>query len=159
MAGISLLTNKLTIMSRCWILLALLIAACGISRQATEGDAESMVTIVPPEGMVMVWVQTDPVQCLENPWEQWWMIQHPEEEYPKGLPRSIESAEQAIIIEFFSKTGVIIGDVLSIPYPEDAAICDACTCPDGYTLYLQIPEDKVDFMSRQFNFQLADAPK
>lgn len=104
----------------------------------------------------MAWMKTEPIQCLGNDWEKDWLERNNETEdaYPKGKPREIEPVEAAIIQNYFEKQGITVADLDYEPFPEDQMVCEACTCPDGYTLYLQIAEGDRDKM-REFGFERA----
>lgn len=104
-----------------------------------------------------VWLQTDPVQCLGNPWEKAWLEAHDGEyeAYPIGNPREVEAKEAEVIRSFFEKQGIAILEVESKPYPEGAMVCDACSCPQGYTLYLQVREKDMEAL-KQFDFKLSE---
>lgn len=99
-----------------------------------------------------VWVAGEPIQCLSNVWEQDWIEKHGGDAslYPTDI------AEQNKIIDaFFTQQGA---DVSSIARRQlDGAVCLACSCPAGYTLYLEIPEDAVELMS-QYGFRLEAPP-
>lgn len=104
-----------------------------------------------------VWMETDPIQCLGNPWEMDWLENNPSAggNYPKGKPRIIENVESGIILAFFSGKGAVITDIKSEAYPKNTMVCDACTCTDGYTLYLYVNEENAPILKR-FNFSLSE---
>jgi len=81
-------------------------------------------------------MQIEPVQCLGNPWEQDWLEVHgmKYEDYPRGRPRQLEAEEKEIIRSFFEKEGIRIYKIEGIPFPDSVMVCDACDCPQGYTL-------------------------
>jgi hypothetical protein len=87
------------------------------------------------------WMMIDPVQCLENPWEKEWKENNPGNDYPRGDLLVIENDEKLIIEEYFKSKGVNVLDVKSETYTErfgePVSVCEACTCPQGYTLYIQ----------------------
>ena len=90
------------------------------------------------------WVEIDPIQCLGNPWEVDWLQDDDFDNYPWGDAWSIEEPEKQIIKQFYGKQGITIFDVKSEVTHEE--VCEACNCPQGYTLYLQISEDDTDKM-------------
>lgn len=86
-----------------------------------------------------VWMTTDPIQCLENPWEKEWTQQYPNGNYPTGDPRQFEEPEQLILrTHMLDNHDVTILRIRYKPYPEDAMVCEACTCPAGYSLYIEV---------------------
>lgn len=116
------------------LVFAAISTACNGSKQVATEEAPS------------VWMETDPIQCLGNPWEEDWLSKEGREygDYPKGNPRIVEKQEMEIIIDFFKRKGVSVYEVNSKSYPEEMAVCDACTCPAGYTLYLRVPESQAE---------------
>ncbi len=121
--------------------LLLLFFAC---RSNKEGNAREKI-----------WMQTEPVQCLGNPWEQDWLATKGRkyEDYPKGDPRVLEEAEKEIIRSFFEKEGIRIYKVEGVSFPDSVMLCDACDCPQGYTLNVLIaPADSARL--RNFGFRI-----
>ena len=108
-----------------------------------------------PKETGKTWVEIDPIQCLGNPWEVDWLKAHEEEfkdkpygaygEYPRDFNTlELESEEIRIIKDYYQKQGITIFDVKSEWTHE--GVCDACDCPEGYTLYLLISDSDVDKM-------------
>ena len=94
-----------------------------------------------------VWVATAPIQCLGNPWERDWLDAHggdyagyPKDPHTPGL----EPEEIEIIRDFYKRQGVVVSDVTSTRW--DHAVCLACSCPEGYTLYLLVRPEDVETM-------------
>lgn len=86
-----------------------------------------------------VWMTTDPIQCLGNPWEEDWTEQFPNSNYPIGHPRKFEEPEQLILRSYMLEHhDVTILRIRDKPYPEDAMVCEACSCPAGYSLYIEV---------------------
>jgi hypothetical protein len=127
------------------VLLVLAMAGC----QAQDATTSS------PEG---IWMETDPVQCLGNPWEKAWLSNHNGDygDYPKGKPREVEPQEATIIKDFFEAEGIGILDLDWQSYPEDAMVCDACSCPQGFTLYLKVKEQNRKALEA-YGFNLSSA--
>jgi hypothetical protein len=127
--------------------IAAISSACNGSKQAAAEEGPS------------VWMETDPIQCLGNPWEEDWLSKQGREygDYPIGNPRIVEKEEMEIIMDYFKGKGVTVYEVSSKPYPEDMAVCDACTCPAGYTLYLRVPEKQSSILE-DFRFTQSDKP-
>jgi hypothetical protein len=88
-----------------------------------------------------VWIEINPIQCLGNPWEIDWIESHNNNYsgYPRD-PRTpeLEQEEVEIIKNYYKKQGIILLDIKSKQTYED--VCAACSCPQGYTLYLLIFE-------------------
>lgn len=94
-----------------------------------------------------IWMEMQPVQCLQNPWEVEWTTTHPGVTYPRGELNIIEPAEKEIITAYYATQGIPIMEVSSLPPQEGAAVCLACTCAQGYTLKLRIPSTQSDAMT------------
>ena len=93
------------------------------------------------------WVKIDPIQCFGNPWEIDWVKNNQNDNlnYPKNLHSQDLSLEEIEIIKnYYNKQGIQIHD-LKIKWTYDV-VCEACNCPKGYTLYLQISKEDVDKM-------------
>lgn len=120
---------------------------CGSSKKSATEDPTS------------VWMETDPIQCLANPWEEDWLSKPGRDygDYPIGNQRVVEEPESEIIRDFFKRHGITVYEVISKPYPDDMAVCEACTCPAGYTLYLRVPLSDTEKLST-FNFVALSKP-
>ncbi len=83
------------------------------------------------------WVEIDPIQCLGNPWEIDWLKDN--DDYPRDVHTlELEQGEEDIIKEYYLKQGVSILKVES-EWTHDI-VCEACSCPQGYTLYLLVSD-------------------
>jgi len=94
-----------------------------------------------------IWVQIDPVQCLGNTWEVDWMKSHDNNysAYPRDVHTSeLEQEEIQIIKNYYQKQGVTIFEVKS--ERTHGTVCEACSCPQGYTLYLLVSDYDIDKM-------------
>jgi len=102
------------------------------------------------------WVKTDPIQCLGNPWEVDWLKSHGDDyaAYPKG-DRSVGLSDEEIQIikDYYKKQGIVIYDVKWELW--DTAVCMACSCPDGYTLYLLISNSDINMML-EFGYTISE---
>lgn len=106
-----------------------------------------------------VWVEVDPVQCLGNPWETDWLKENNNDydAYPRGHILVIEEPEKKIIKEYYAKQGIEILDIKSEEFSGDFDICEACSCAQGYTLYLQISKKDLQTML-EFGYKLFESP-
>lgn len=82
-----------------------------------------------------VWIKIEPIQCGGNPWE----IDYHQKSNRMEHFRTQNSGEKGITIikNYYDKKGIVILDGVMENFP-DIAVCEACDCPDGYTLYLLI---------------------
>ena len=94
-----------------------------------------------------VWMSIAPIQCLGNPWEIDWLESHDNDydAYPRDLSKpGLEREEEQIIRDYYLRQGVIIKGFATTEW--DGAVCLACSCPQGYTLYVLIPEQQQEKM-------------
>ena len=98
-----------------------------------------------------LWAKTDPIQCLWNPWEKDWQKKHDNNYsvYPRDMYTPwLEKEEIEIIKNYYEQQGVKVFDIRAITFTEKEGyvngVCEACDCPQGYTLYLLISEKDVD---------------
>lgn len=119
-------------------ILATLIASCGNSKNAQNK---------------IVWLTIDPIQCLGNPWEKAWVAENSYEEYPIGHPREFETVEEMILREYFTNQDIVISKVQHKSYPEDMMVCEACSCPAGYHLYIAVDPKFKDRLVDEFGFK------
>ena len=122
---------------RCGVVLALC-ALCMMS--CTEED-----TTRSEPGRV--WVALEPIQCLGNPWERDWLESHNWDYsgYPKDpTAPGLEPEEFAIIQDFYDRAGVVVFEAETALKYE--AVCLACSCPEGHTLYLLVSAESVQKM-------------
>lgn len=123
--------------------------SCNNSKEsAQQAQAETM------------WMVTQPVQCLGNPWEEAWLLANDQKAaaYPRGEVRIVEAEEAAIIRQFFEEQGITVYAVKGIPFPEGTMVCDACHCPQGYDLYVQVKSADRGTMQEQYGFSPTEAP-
>lgn len=125
----------------CFILLIGWLAAGCTGSKSTKDETNGL------------WMKTDPVQCLQNPWEEAWLESNNKDyqAYPKGHPRKIEPEEARIIRQFFEDQGVTVLAMEAESFGEDVMVCEACSCPQGYTLYIKVKgADEEKMKSFQF---------
>ena len=92
-----------------------------------------------PDPPVWTRLQTDPIQCRGSIWEQAWAENHPEDPYSPDL--------RTPLLEYYESEGVHIRGVEIEWWEwEGAAVCDACFCAAGYTLYVSVWDSDVDRM-------------
>ena len=120
----------------------LLIFLIGIAAFSACGDDPFL-----PEVEGQAWVQTYPIQCLNNPWEADWINSNPGSEYPAGDHRDGELSDEevGIIRSYYLRSGIAIYNAKAKSL--DTAVCEACDCIEGYVLYLQIDEEDVSLMT------------
>jgi hypothetical protein len=87
-----------------------------------------------------IWVEIDPIQCMGNPWEKDWWDSH-DEYYSRDHLEQI-----GVIKNYYEKQDIEIFDARIGTWGGEIAVCEACDCSDGYTLYLLISESDVDTM-------------
>jgi hypothetical protein len=104
----------------------------------------------PPAASGRVWATTDPVQCLGNPWEVDWLKSN--KEYPRD-----DGQTKAIIKDYYSRQGVTVFDVQYVDSPPGTVVCLACSCPAGYTLYIQIDGNSVEKMEA-LGYKVSEGP-
>ena len=100
-----------------------------------------------PPDLARAWVATEPIQCLGNPWEQDWLASHDNDyaSYPKDPTKpGLESAEVEIIKDYYRRQGVTVFEVAA--KGRYGVVCLACSCPEGYTLYLDVRQQDVPKM-------------
>ena len=92
------------------------------------------------------WVAIDPIQCHGNPWEADWIAQHPGEPYPDDPGKEPFNDKVRDIVEaYYAQKGIEILDAQGVIWPP-GGLCDACSCPAGWTLYLLVSVDDVPAM-------------
>lgn len=133
----------------------------GCPRQGTVGPAEpgepagpvgpADVAPQPPADVQeteAVWVEINPVQCMGNPWEQDWLLANDNDisAYPMGPDAPLPGPEEIEIIkDYYAKQDVEVLDARSAWVMQ--AVCEACSCPEGYTLYLSVAVSDVEKMT------------
>jgi hypothetical protein len=108
---------------------------------ARQKARELLDELSEPRTPECTWVAIDPIQCLGNPWEQDWLEKH-DDDY-ESYPRDWESRKR-IIWNYYRELGVRILDITA--YRTMDAVCEACSCPEGYTLYLYVVDRHVRTM-------------
>ena len=98
------------------------------------------------------WVEIDPIQCGGNPWEKDWLESHPDDF--SIYARLITNEKIELIKNYYKKQDIEIFDVKSFPW-EDVAVCEACSCPAGYTLYLLVSNYDVQKM-QEFGYKISE---
>ena len=94
-----------------------------------------------------VWVAIEPIQCMGNPWERDWLESHNWDysSYPRSLTdEELDPEVLKIIRGYYRRQGVnVFAGETAHKYD---AVCAACSCPAGYTLFLLVEKDKVPKM-------------
>lgn len=93
------------------------------------------------------WMSIAPIQCMGNPWEQDWLASHNNDydSYPADpTTPELEAGEKEIIRDYFARQGVRIERLDSKQF--DGAVCLACSCPAGYTMFALIDDVAKDRM-------------
>ena len=101
------------------------------------------------------WVEIDPIQCFGNAWEIDWIQSHDgnSSAYPRDTHTpGVDPEEIEIIKDYYGRQGVTIYYVKTAVTYE--TVCEACTCPQGYTLYLLVDDSNVDKML-DFGYKIA----
>ncbi|MCH8125190.1 hypothetical protein IIC38_04410 [candidate division KSB1 bacterium] len=120
-----------------WRVILALLAACTMSCNWDFGTVQ-------PE---RVWMATEPIQCLGNPWELDWLESHNwnYSGYPKDHTTiELEPEEFAIIQDFYNRRGVTVFKAETVQKYD--TVCAACFCPEGHTLYLIVAIEDVQKM-------------
>lgn len=97
-----------------------------------------------PYGEGKAWVKMDPVQCLGNAWEVDWLENNGGNysAYPRDvIKRGRELEEIGIINDYYEKQGIPISNIITVDTYD--VVCEACSCPQGYTLYVQVDKSDV----------------
>ena len=105
-----------------------------------------------------VWMSIAPIQCLGNPWEQDWLANHDDnyDAYPRDLSKpGLEEEEKEIIQSYYQQRGVTIEAFATTEW--DGAVCLACSCPQGYTMYTLVAERHEQTML-DFGYVRSDSP-
>ncbi len=93
-----------------------------------------------PDRPGAAWVSIDPIQCMGNPWEEDWLRSHDNgtwQQYPPDW-----ESRRMIIMDYYAGIGLPVLDARQDSWNDE--VCDACSCPAGYTLYLQVWDHQVD---------------
>ena len=105
-----------------------------------------------------VWLAYTPVQCMGNPWEQDWLAMHEDdwEGYPgQRSGDGLSPGEKEVIVQYYFRQGITVRSIASTEW--DGAVCLACSCPAGYTLYVLVPEAQAEAMMK-LGFQASGNP-
>ena len=111
-------------------LLLTMLAAC--TPKTTPSAQEPSAPSPPAEALV--WLQIDPIQCQGNPWEQ-------------GVPylkdgEDAKACEERLVRNYIKKEfNVELADFRQTQVYEN--VCDACSCPRGDRIEIQVPESAV----------------
>ena len=89
-----------------------------------------------------VWVVTDPVQCLGNPWEIDWLEKHEKDNSAWSELSPEEKVD--VFVEYYSEFGIEIKSVQKSFLEED--VCAACSCPRGDRFHCLIDKQDLDEM-------------
>jgi hypothetical protein len=76
-----------------------------------------------------------------------WLEQHAGNNaaYPRDpTTPGLESEEIVIITRYYASQGVVVFETATAPKYEE--VCLSCSCPEGYTLFLQVRENDLDTM-------------
>jgi hypothetical protein len=95
--------------------------------------------IIAPTGRI--WLATEPIQCLGNDWERDWLDRH-DGDYD-SYPRDREPQSE-IIKDYYRSQGVEVFEITTKRRKE--AVCTACSCPQGFTLYVRVGEGDTKVM-------------
>ena len=88
-----------------------------------------------PNAEGKTWVEIDPIQCGGNPWEIW--------QSEQGVAYDMSESD-IIKLYYREKENIEISEVKSKQTHE--AVCLACNCPTGDTLYLLVDDLSVQKM-------------
>ena len=82
---------------------------------------------------VKTWLEIDPIQCMLNPWEKDWLLEH-----NNDYSGYSEEDESGIIKKYYQNKSIEILDIQSRKTHEN--VCEACDCPRGDTLYILVDQ-------------------
>ena len=100
-----------------------------------------------PSQKQKAWVAIEPTQCLTNTWEQDWLERNNRDysSYPKDPVRpGLEPEEFEVVQDYYSRQKVVVFD--SATAAKFDAVCLACSCPEGHTMYLLVSGEDVESM-------------
>ncbi|MBI5225204.1 hypothetical protein HY989_05010 [Candidatus Micrarchaeota archaeon] len=82
-----------------------------------------------------VWVTINPIQCNENPWEQYRVAART---YPSGkeMQDDLKNNEELIIKEYFKNFGITVYEFKKTLISE--MVCLACSCSNGYKIEILV---------------------
>ena len=131
---------------------------CAVPRGWIITDYNPITTLQPTPpfkgSQDKAWIETDPIQCSGNPWERDWLQSHNNDysSYPRDVHTpKLDSEEIQIIKNYYDDNyQVTIHDVQSVTFDkkfgEPVAMCEACSCAKGYTLYLLVSNTDTEKM-------------
>jgi hypothetical protein len=126
---------------------ALFFALACAAASCTSDDPSPPSSVLTRNAESLTWVAIEPTQCLTNAWEQDWLARNGDDYagYPRdpGTP-GLEAGEIAIIEEYYSRRGVVVSGTDTAPKYE--AVCLACSCPEGHTMFLRVRAQDVNTM-------------
>jgi hypothetical protein len=128
------------------IMTMLVVLVMGLASCSSDDPAKSQLPAA-KNVLEETWVAAEPIQCLENPWEQDWLENHgwDYEGYPKDpTTPQLEPEEFVIIQGYYERQGVVVFEGENAPKYEE--VCLACNCPEGQTLYLRVRHEDVPTM-------------
>lgn len=105
-----------------------------------------------------LWMSIAPIQCLSNAWEQDWLASHDNDygAYPHDLSKpGLEEEEKVIIRSYYQRQGVPIEELATTDWY--GAVCLACSCPQGYTMFVLVAEAHEEMML-DLGFVRSDSP-
>jgi hypothetical protein len=105
------------------------------------------------------WLETDTTQCGGGPWSTWeasvaeasWAdCQSVCGQIDRWRERS-ECWYECVLRKGHPRQGIEVFDIRVVTFEEKfggdyVALCEACSCPDGFTLYVQVSKLDVDAM-------------
>ncbi len=87
-----------------------------------------------------VWLTYSPIQCDGNPWEKW---------YAEGNIQFVkEPTEKQLVISYYSQVYSISINGYNQVQGDDGAVCMACSCPRGDTLWAFVSLSDADKMKQ-----------
>ena len=104
------------------------------------------------EKPVDAWLKINPVQCGQNPWQQYWLESNKDRfQDDKSLNDAFKGvAETDLVQSFYKSQGIVIN---SLRFRRTTAIvCESCDCPRGDTLFVLVNVDDADKM-KSIGFQ------
>ncbi len=99
-----------------------------------------------------IWLEINPIKCLGNPWEFHWLKNNPSQyaDYPGIKNNNINKFGIELLKNYYKNKNINIINVESIPFKNqnniNLASCTACSCPQGYTLYVLLHANDVKKM-------------
>jgi hypothetical protein len=126
-----------------------------LSQGLTPGKSLNIPDL--PNEVGKTWLEINPKQCGRNPWEQ--ELRQTDSAVPERCQLQCESLDrptktqcivQCLVERYYAIEGIEIFNLRTINFEEKFGapilICEACDCPAGYTLYVQVTDDDVPGM-------------